>query len=209
MAIARAGTNDDLRVHRLPDSLFMHVGSSREFLDTVAPPRPAPPDAFNRGWLRMLNSVFDDDSIVAGRIVIESCWLSQTFTLPGDNILVGVPRECDSMIALPRNAGLACFPIGERDWTAITFGLDDDFKRHADSDGTFGNQRRLIAFRLPLAGWRSRSLVVARAALARRNRDRCRRSCDRPAHGPSAGRAARRPGERGRDHATHQSSPAA
>jgi galactokinase/mevalonate kinase-like predicted kinase len=48
--------------------------------------------------------------------------------LGGANILTGVPRECTVPIRLPKETGLVCMPIGEKDWTAVSYRLDDNFK---------------------------------------------------------------------------------
>jgi len=139
-----------LRVHTVADTLFFHIGSSRELLSRltdgramqaisgqtceVAPNMP--------GNACVFASVIDDPHI-SGPAVVESCWLARQVMLRGDDILVGVPRECDTTIELPPGTGLVCLPVGPRDWSAVAFGIDDDFKTPRASGGTFAG--RLLA----------------------------------------------------------------
>ncbi|MFG0259998.1 MAG: L-fucokinase [Phycisphaerales bacterium JB041] len=137
----------ELAVAIVPSSPFLHIGSSRELLDLLtADTRHTdawlPPDAPGR---RVLNSRLGTGPESLGRrVLIESSDLARAPALAGDNIVVGVPRECSEPVRLPEGWGLVCLPVtgpsGGASWAAVCFGTGDDFKTPMDSGGTFGNR---------------------------------------------------------------------
>ena len=130
-----AGT--PFHVNVVPFCDFFHMGSSRELLAGIAEPsRTATAQGFANETLCegeaskstwRFNAVLEE--AVKGRGgVIEGCWLKVPVTLGGRCILTGVPSDCTVPITLPKETGLVCLPIGETDWAAITYTLDDNFK---------------------------------------------------------------------------------
>ncbi len=128
----------------IPESPFLHIGTSRELLDTLTgepPPipwwRPLPAG----GSARIHNSRLDHTPRTLGpRVVIEACHLRHAPTLPGSNILVGVPGALDAPIELPEGWGLVCLPLESGAWAALLFGEADDFKTPLTRAGSFGNR---------------------------------------------------------------------
>lgn len=137
--LARAFRGTPFHVNVLPFCEFFHMGSSRELLARVTEPSPtAAAHSFRSGVCAEVQATsaftFDScaDAPVRGREgLVEGCWLAADVRLGGANILTGVPRECTVPIRLPKETGLVCMPIGEKDWTAVSYRLDDNFK----SDG--------------------------------------------------------------------------
>lgn len=124
-------------VNVVPFCDFFHIGSSRELLAGVTEPsRTALAYAFANGacaagaapasaW--RFNAVLE--APVKGRGgLIEGCWLKAPVSLGGRCVLTGVPADCSVPISLPKETGLVCMPVGERDWTAVAYRLDDNFK---------------------------------------------------------------------------------
>ena len=135
--LAKVFAGTPFHVNVVPFCDFFHMGSSRELLaGLTAPSRTATAQAFANGTLAQgtattatwrFNAVLEQP--VKGRGgVIEGCWLKVPVTLGGRCILTGVPAECSVPIHLPKETGLVCLPIGETDWTAIGYTLDDNFK---------------------------------------------------------------------------------
>ncbi len=133
-----------LRLRIVPDSLFFHIGSTRELLERLTDPdlmrALGEPESPQRKDVRALPSIFECPAQISGRSAIESCWMRHDLALAGDNVVVGVPRECDARIALPSSAGLVCLPVGAHEWTALAFGIDDDFKSTSEDGGTFAGR---------------------------------------------------------------------
>ena len=124
-------------VNVVPFCDFFHMGSSRELLAGLTEPsRTATAQGFANGTLAegaatgatwRFNAVLGEP--VKGRGgVVEGCWLKAPATLGGRCILTGVPAEWSVPIVLPKETGLVCLPVGETDWTAVAYGLDDNFK---------------------------------------------------------------------------------
>lgn len=136
----------DFSVAIVPSSPFLHIGSSRELLDTLTGEGPSVtrwstlpahgPSA------RVYNTRFDETTAALGRrVIIEACHLRAAPSLAGSNILVGVPRELAGPIVLPEGWGIVCLPVGEGAcWVAICFGEADDFKTPLTRGGTLGNR---------------------------------------------------------------------
>ncbi len=134
----------------VPASPFLHIGSSRELLDVLTDE-----ESHVSGWsplgtpgrrARVLHSRLDTDLRVLGdRVLIESCALVRAPSLPGNNILVGVPPGLDRPIELPEGWGMVCLPIHDPQgsaadlWVAVCFGVEDDFKTPLHAGGTLGN----------------------------------------------------------------------
>lgn len=133
----------------VPESPFLHIGSSRELLDALTGSQPSV-----AGWhsvpaagprARILHSRLDAPPRILGdRVLVESCALARAPALPGDNILVGVPPGLDRPIELPEGWGLVCLPIHDPQhadlWVAVWFGTTDDFKTPLHAGGTLGNR---------------------------------------------------------------------
>ena len=144
-------------VNVLPFCEFFHIGSSREFLSGFtepsktaaqygfaagsgcAPDDPAPLGDGSSAFI--FNSSFAVPVDVRGRAVVEGCHRVKGRTiLSGDNILTGLPRECTADIVLGPREGLVVVPVGEKDWAAVRYGLDDDFKTPFERGGTYLNR---------------------------------------------------------------------
>ena len=130
-----AGT--PFHVNVVPFCDFFHMGSSRELLAGLTEPsRTATAQGFANGALAQggataptwrFNAVLEQP--VKGRGgVVEGCWLKAPATLGGRCVLTGVPAECTVPVNLPKETGLVCLPVGARDWTAVAYALDDNFK---------------------------------------------------------------------------------
>ncbi len=143
----------------VPTCPFLHIGSSRELLDVLTDTEShiATWKPLNKtgSRARVLNSRLDAEPLALGsRVLIESSAIVRAPSLPGNNILVGVPPELDRPIALPEGWGMVCLPIhdvhdtqGSADelWVAVCFGVEDDFKTPLHAGGTLGN-RPMTAF---------------------------------------------------------------
>ncbi len=135
----------------VPDSLFFHIGSTRELLDNItsgAPRDVIPRNRHHRAAIPgslphnaiVIHSVVERASTIEGAAFVDASYITQGLHLKGRNVVVGAPRESDTPIDLPQEAGIVCLPLGEDDWTAIAFGVDDDFKTPASAashGGTF------------------------------------------------------------------------
>ncbi|MFG0241322.1 MAG: L-fucokinase [Phycisphaerales bacterium JB054] len=139
----------ELRAATVPTCPFLHIGSSRELLDVLTDDLPhtdawTPLEPPGRR-VRVLNSRISAGlERAGGRVLIESSDCARAPALAGDNILVGVPPELDQAVTLPEGWGVVCLPItdrsGSESWTAVCFGIDDDFKTPMHAGGTFGNR---------------------------------------------------------------------
>ena len=134
--LARAFSDTPFHVNVVPFCEFFHMGSSRELLAGITGPSPtAAAHEFRNGVCadapKAQAFVFNGcaDAPIRGRGgFVEGCWLAAGASLGGENILTGVPRECSVPIRLPKETGLVCLPIGAKDWTAVAYHLDDNFK---------------------------------------------------------------------------------
>ena len=134
--LERAFRGTPFHVNVLPFCEFFHMGSSRELLQCVTGASPtAAAHEFRNGVCADAPGsqafAFNccTDAPIRGRGgLVEGCWLAVGARLGGANILTGVPRACSVQICLPKETGLVCLPIGEKDWTAVAYRLDDNFK---------------------------------------------------------------------------------
>lgn len=127
-ALARRG-EDRLRgllretpffVSVLPRCEFLHVGTTRELLALQERlVRTRLPEGFTR-------------AAKDGRVLRDG----------RERLVVGLDHIPDW---LPQRTGLAVLPLGSRDWAALTFGVDDDFKASCEAGGTLLGR--------PLASW--------------------------------------------------------
>lgn len=131
-----------LRVSVAPSLQFLHVGTSREFLDVITS------DARVRDTAARPVTIYNSRAAThprgPGPAVIEACDLRAPLRLRGDNIVTGLPANA-ILREMPRGMSLACLPVGPRGWAAIVFGVDDDAKTVMNAGGTFGG-RSLSAF---------------------------------------------------------------
>ena len=129
-----------LGVEVAAEAMFFHIGSSRELLDNFTSAGAMQAIGASAKTATVFASLLYAAPHVDTRCVVESCWIKHRITLKGNNILVGVPRNCTSRIELPGDAGLVCLPVGKSDWAAIAFDLDDDFKTDAQHGGTIAGR---------------------------------------------------------------------
>ena len=128
-------------VNVLPDCEFFHVGSSRELLEGVGTLnrtaclhgfQPRAHSHVNAGAAIeetfVLNSRIARADVRMQRSFVEAVNASGPITLEGRNIFVGLPEGVKQAVALNPDIGLVCLPIGAKAWTAVLFGIDDDFK---------------------------------------------------------------------------------
>lgn len=141
----------DLSARVIPSCPFLHIGSSAELLDILTSPA-----RHTKGWdvrgvggsrRRVMHAQLETTPRHLGeRVFIESCRLRGVWSCEGDNILVGVPRECGGPVELPQGWGAVCLPVlsddhGEQElWVAVCFGIEDDFKTGLGDGGTLGNR---------------------------------------------------------------------
>jgi fucokinase len=132
------------RVGVVPACDFLHVGTTREFLDIV---RKRPPTRAKVDWLDSKSAVVMNSRTPAplapreACTVVEACDLLAAPTFKGDGMLVGVPRELARIPSfrrwkVPAGIGLVCLPVGRSDWAVVVFGVGDDFKTPASAGGT-------------------------------------------------------------------------
>ncbi len=162
------------RVKVLSGCEFFHIGTSREFRDNitgfnrtaqrfgftgfdrcVVSPKAAMEGAF------AYNSLIFSDAVHAGRgVLIEaSHFVKADVELPGDNIIAGYPGHARTALRLPAGWGLVCLPLRGGEWTAVVYGLDDDFKTSLEDGGTFGN--------MPMGQWLERTGLPSRRIFPR------------------------------------------
>ena len=147
-------------VNILPWCDFFHIGSSRELLANItALSRTAAELNFTNGSNSFMapgvvvEGAFVYDSMVttsrvqAANSLLEGVNLVSPIILGGRNIVTGLPPIKGCPIRLPADLGLVILPVGDREWTAIVYGLDDDFKAIVDAapPATFLNRS--------LSGW--------------------------------------------------------
>jgi fucokinase len=170
------------QVNIVPFCEFFHIGSSRELLSGFSGlSRTAQEYRFangsgaavrdrrsSAGELAGRAFVFNaliDCPLKTGRALIEGVHRAATdrrppsadlLALEGDNILTGLPPEAKVGVRLPEGVGLVCLPVGKREWAAVAYGLDDDFK------SPFGGGRPCLFLNRPIEEWMSRNGVAAR-----------------------------------------------
>ncbi len=151
-------------VNVLPDCDFFHIGSSREFLANIATlNRTAEAYGFadmhgstsvpgtSLEGAFVYQSILDHAPVRCGpATLVEGCDVDVPVELPGRNVLVGLPADGGVPIKLAAGLGLVVLPVGQRDWAAVCFGLNDDFKGTADGERgcTFLNE--------PIGKWQRR-----------------------------------------------------
>ena len=134
--LVRAFHATPFQVNVLQFCEFFHIGSSRELLRGLTEhSATAVAYSFHSGvWADVPGqSVFafnscSDAGVRGHGCLVEGCWLAKGAQLGASSILTGVPRSCTVNIHLPKETGLVCLPVGEKEWTAISYRLDDNFK---------------------------------------------------------------------------------
>ncbi|MFT3685364.1 MAG: hypothetical protein QM783_10630 [Phycisphaerales bacterium] len=89
----------------------------------------------------MFNTAVISPLAARGKVVVEGSVLASRWSLEGDNVVVGVPRELKDGVRLPRGVGVVFLPVGRREWAVLPFGSGDDFKSllGPGGSGTFLN----------------------------------------------------------------------
>jgi len=148
-------------VNVLPYCEFFHIGSSRELLSNIGVlnrtartygfsnfHRSAVAERASLEGAFVYNSILSSKQIAAGDgVLLEAVHTDQPLQLPGRNIVVGYPREAKIPLRLPEGWGLVCLPVRRglrtanrelrtyvRNWSAVLFNLDEDFKTSAKWD---------------------------------------------------------------------------
>lgn len=139
----------------LPWCEFFHIGATRELMSNMSGlnrtaqhyqfrnfDRSSLPASASVEGAFIFNSVLQNGAVRTGpSVYIEACHLSGVdLVLEGRNVLVGLPSQLNRKLALPEGVGLACFPLPRGQWTAVLFGIGDDFKTPVDRGGTFLNR---------------------------------------------------------------------
>ena len=118
---------------------FLHAGSTRELLDSLAGPRArvaafglvpghdpaAPARVAGGGRLLALDTRAGEVRVAAGSAVVDRCDLGRA-ELGGDNLVVGVRAKS---LRLPRGVSVVVVPMRDGSRVAVACGRDDDFKR--------------------------------------------------------------------------------
>ena len=132
--IRRAFAGEEFHVNLLQSCEFFHAGSSRELLACWLEASPTARvlgfERPRRGRPLVFNSVLDGEVKGGAASAVEGCRRAagSATVLEGCNILTGLPVECTETIHLPKETGLVCMPVGAKCWTAVAYGLDDNFK---------------------------------------------------------------------------------
>ncbi len=117
---------------------FFHIGSSKELLHGFKEETLTTKTfnfAHNKRADKSINGegafVFNSPDCKvnsAANALIENCAYRGELNLAGDNIVTGLP-ECEAIsINLPPKVGLVIMRLQNGLWTAITYGIEDDFK---------------------------------------------------------------------------------
>lgn len=157
------------RVNVLPYCEFFHVGSTAELLANIGTLnrtaksvgftnycRSSVSDRSSLEGAFVYNSVLDSSRVNAeDGVLLESVEVTGDVELAGRNVVVGWPGHARSSLRLAEGWGVVCLPVRRavkrgggknRDvWTAVLFGVDDDFKTAVNKGATFGN-RSMAAF---------------------------------------------------------------
>lgn len=160
MGLHRALRGVKFAVNVLPWCDFFHIGSSREFLVNIATLNRTA-QTYNFAHLHgsavcdgvALEGSFIYDSVLdhrriraAGQTLIEACDVDVPLQLDGGNILVGLPALRGHLsgpaVRLRKGLGLVVLPVGGRDWAAVLFGIEDDFKGAGDRCGFLNGAMR-------------------------------------------------------------------
>lgn len=145
----------------LPDCEFFHIGSSAELLGNVSTlnrtaahyhfanfHQSVVADQASLEGAFVYNCLLENPKVNAGGgVLIEASHVREPIALAGRNLVVGWPAEAGVELRLPQGWGVVCMPVqarrgeGEDDlWTAVLFGIHDDFKTPLHAGGTFGNE---------------------------------------------------------------------
>ncbi len=141
-AFYRALRGVPFQVNIVPYCEFFHIGSSRELLSGFSGlSRTAQAYGFANGSGACVTGsgetgrAFVFNARIAcpfktGTALVESVHAAACagLELEGENILTGLPPEATVAVRLPPGTGLVVLPVGARDWAAVAYGLDDDFK---------------------------------------------------------------------------------
>ncbi len=126
------------RVKTTSASEFLHIGSTREVLESLAGPKAScrvfgiGADWPARGDLLVLDGMVGEQSKAGGRAVLDRVALGEA-RLAGDNIVVGVDAD---VLELPRGVALVGIPQEDDDTIHVACGIDDDFKTPFARGGT-------------------------------------------------------------------------
>ncbi len=119
---------------------FLHIGTTREMIHIAGSDERVRRPGEKANGRAIYNSPGVAPSLVrASHVVVESCDVRK-LSLGGDNLVVGLPKELDGKVTLPKGWGIAAIPVGKRDWACILFGNADDCKTTLEKGGTFGNR---------------------------------------------------------------------
>lgn len=157
-------------VNIVPYCEFFHIGSSRELLAGFSGlSRTAQAYQFANGSGACVTSggetgrsfLFNARIVCpfkSGAALIESvhALACPELTLAGETILTGLPPEASVAVRLPKGTGLVCLPIGKKGWTAVVYGLDDDFKT------PFGGAKSCLFLNAPIEDWMTRNRTSAK-----------------------------------------------
>lgn len=140
----RALHGSPFHVAVVPESDFVHIGTTRELLEIVPrDPRVNRAPETGAGRVCVYNSAANGDVRPLSRqsaAVIEGCDIRGGARLGGANLVVGWPREA-APLDLPRGWGAVWLPVGRELWSAAAFGADDDCKTPVERGGTIGGER--------------------------------------------------------------------
>ena len=138
------------RVKTTGASEFLHIGSTREMLESLAGPKAAcrvfgiGADWPARGSMLVLDGMVGEQSKAAGRAVIDRAAIGDA-RLAGDNVVVGVDADG---LELPRGVALVGIPQEDEGTVHVACGVDDDFKTPLEKGGTlFGQPIAALAAR--------------------------------------------------------------
>ena len=165
----RAMRSVPFQVNIVPYCEFFHIGSSRELLAGFSGlSRTAQEYRFANGSGACVTSGGETDRafifnariacpLKTGPALIEGVHATgcPRLELEGENILTGLPPEAHVPVRLPRGVGLVCLPVGAREWAAVAYGLDDDFKT------AFGSDKPCRFLNQPIEAWMKRNGVSA------------------------------------------------
>lgn len=116
---------------------FKHVGSTREVLERLGKYFSDTEQIKSV----CMHSVLGHNTRLHGNCVIDACVFSKRASLPGRNLIVGVPAQLKHEVVLPKGIGIAVLPIGRSKWTVIAFGDRDDCKTPFARGGTLLNKK--------------------------------------------------------------------
>ena len=162
----------DFSVNVLPYCDFLHAATSGDLLSHLT---TLSRNAQQYGFANLSNSVMASGTDVEGAFafntiattprvrasaatLLESVHADVPIELAGRNILVGLPatnakRSAGKPIRLRDGLGMVCLPIGRRDWAAVLFGIDDDFK------GAHGSPEGCQLLNEPIDAWLKRHRI--------------------------------------------------